>query len=197
MSQEISLGLQAPGTAITLLSAHGSPPRGVLRRQTPPQFPSPGRRFRVVASILILALTGGAALALGILTDNRATWAALLVPVVLGLGAVFIGGAVRTARDRRGRFSASGTVIMSDHAGIVDGDDAQQRVLIHVEHEGTVQWLAATQGRLYLAEGDEVRVSWASPNSESCYVHETIASSEPSSVTGTEPGTDPSSEPRG
>lgn len=195
MSQEISLGLQPPGTAIALLSEHGSPPRGVLRRQTSGQFPSPGRRFRIVSTLLILALTVGAAVALGMLSDGQASWAALLVPIVLGFGATFIAPAVRTARDRRGRFSAIGTVIMSDHAGMVNGDDAQQRALIHVEHEGTVLWLAATQSGLYLAEGDEVRVSWASPKSESCYVHETISMADPGTEAepNGEPGADPQS----
>lgn len=76
---------------------------------------------------------------------------------------------------REWKHSSTGTVILTDHAGLVRGEDAQQRALIHVEQAGEVRWLAASQSGLRLAEGDEVQLSWASRRPESCYVRGVLA----------------------
>ncbi len=175
MDASITLGLQPPGTLAVFMTTNGAPPAGVLRQQSEPCFPRPGRRARVIFFIAIVLLTATGAITLGMTGEPSAMWAALLIPVLLGLPATFLWPAFRAARDRSSCHSASGIVIATDHAGMVHGEDAQQRALIHIEHDGSVRWLAATQHGLRLAEGDKVFVSWASARSESCYVHGTLA----------------------
>lgn len=175
MDAAVVLGKQPPGTRPVLLSAHGAPPPGVLRQQTPPGFPRPGRRVNAILFAVIVLLTAATAIAIGAAGEPAAMWAALMVPILLGLCVVFLGPMVRVARDRSGKHSATGTVILTDHAGLVHGEDAQQRALIHVEQAGEVCWLAASQSGLRLAEGDEVQLSWASKRPESCYVHGVLA----------------------
>lgn len=174
MEQLPTLGRQVPGTVPVLLSEHGGPPPGVLRKQTDPAFPRPGRRARIGLALLIAVLTGIAAVLIWSTGTPTAAWAALIVPIALGVPGIFLLRALLIARDRAGTFHGTGVVILTDHAGIVNGDDAQQRALIHVERAGQVLWLGATQAGLRVAEGDRVRVSWASPLATSCYVHETL-----------------------
>lgn len=174
MESGIVLGAQPAGTVPVQKTMHGAPPRDVLRKQTEAVFPKPGKHTRRAIASVIFFATVVTAILLAATAGSSTPWMALLVPVVFGVPAVFLGPVIRAARDRRGRFEASGVVIMTDHAGMVHGDDAQQRALIHVEHNGTVRWLAATQNALFLAEGDRVHVSWASENPDSCYVHDTL-----------------------
>ena len=170
-SMDISLGLQAPGTRPKVLSSNGRPATGVPRLQTSAVFPSPGRRIKLLLVALTVVITAVLSIALGVRGGWGLAWMALMLPIVATILATFLVPIVRTILNQRGRSTAEGVILMTDHAGMVSGEDAQQRVLVHVEHEGDVYWLAATQHGLHLAEGDRVRVSWASARPESCYIH--------------------------
>ncbi|WP_217132231.1 hypothetical protein [Leucobacter chinensis] len=192
MEAAIQLGLQAaterqtppgvvPGdTARNAAREAAAAPAGVsqptndvqyLHKQSSPAFPRPKSGFAPYVALTIVGCTVAAFLWLRN-TDSGSVWlASLMVPVVLGVASAFLVSRLRGSLDRGGRYRGLGTVLMTDRAGVVLGEDAQQRALIEVEAGSERFLLVATQLGLALSPGMRVEVSWSREKSETCYVH--------------------------
>lgn len=171
MNADVTLGTQPQGTPPVLLSSHGRPVPGVLHTQSAAEFPRP--RSGYAAPLTLLTALGTVALAVWLMVrEGGSVWiAAAMIPIIVSTTAPFVLPWLRRRADRSSQTQGEGTVIATDHAGHVNGEDAQQRALVHVESDGTVYWLAATQPGLMLAEGDTVTVTWSRERPESCFVH--------------------------
>ena len=142
-----------------------------LHKQSSPAFPRPKTGFAPYVALVTIGCTVAAFLWLRTIDSGSVWLASLMVPIVFGIVSVFVLPRLRSSLDRGGRYRGIGAVLMTDRAGVVLGEDAQQRALIEVETGGERFLLVATQHGLALSPGMRVEVSWSREKSETCFVH--------------------------